>query len=158
VNSAVIVALRIAAPPARVFTAFTEEIALWWEPNGLFAFTPRAPGRLAFEPGVGGRFTETLDNGHVFEIGRITVWAPPERLAFSWRQAGFTDGQVTHVDVRFEPLGEETRVTVEHRGWDSVPADHAARHRFPDGVFLTRHGQWWRDLLGSLRARIVGGQ
>jgi hypothetical protein len=30
----------------------------------------------------------------------------------------------------------ETRVTVEHRGWDSVPQEHVARHGFPDAVFL----------------------
>ncbi len=153
-TSSVMVALRIAAPPQRVFDAFTQEIALWWTPNGVFAFTPRGPGRLAFEPGVGGRFTETLDNGHVFEIGRITAWSPPAHLAFSWRQATFAEGQMTHVDVRFEPVGDETRVTLEHRGWDTVPAEHVARHGFPDGVFLTRHGEWWRALLAALRGRL----
>lgn len=152
-SSAVLVALRIEAPPARVFAAFTQEIALWWKPNDLFAFTPRAPGRLAFEPGVGGRFTETLDNGHVFEIGRITAWSPPTHLAFTWRQASFAPDQMTHVDVRFDEVGEETRVTVEHRGWDSVPVTHVARHNFPDAIFLRRHGEWWRDLLTSLRDR-----
>ena len=35
---------------------------------------------------------------------------------------------MTHVEVRFEAVGEETRVTVEHAGWDSVPAAHVARH------------------------------
>lgn len=153
-SSAVLVALRIAAPPQRVFDAFTQEIAAWWRPNDLFAFTPRAPGRLAFEPGVGGRFTETLANGKVFEIGRVTDWAPPDRLAFTWRQATFAEGQQTQVSVRFEPVGEETRVTVEHRGWDSVPQEHVARHNFPPTVFLQRHGEWWRTLLKACAAHI----
>jgi uncharacterized protein YndB with AHSA1/START domain len=150
--SSILVALRIKAAPDRVFDAFTREIALWWRPNGLFQFTPRSPGMLAFEEGVGGRFTETLPNGTVFEIGRITAWSPPTRLAFTWRQATFAEDQVTHVDVRFESAGDETRVTVEHRGWDSVPADHVAKHRFPEAIFLQRHGEWWRDLLAALRS------
>ena len=109
---------------------------------------------LAFEPGLGGRFTETLANGKVFEIGRITAWEPGARLAFTWRQATFAPGQVTHVEVRFEPVGDETRVTVEHRGWDSGSAEHVARHRFPDAVFLQRHGEWWQALLASYRQQV----
>jgi hypothetical protein len=43
-------------------------------------------------------------------------------------------------------------VTVEHRGWDSVPAAHVARHGFPDAVFLRRHAEWWQGLLSGLNA------
>ena len=59
---------------------------------------------LAFEPKLGGRFTETSANGEVFEIGRITSWQPGAHLAFSWRQASFEPDQLT-VEVRFEPIG-----------------------------------------------------
>ena len=150
-TSRVVVALRIRAAPERVFEAFTQEIGLWWKPNALFQFTPRSPGALAFEPGVGGRFTETLPSGKVFEIGRIKVWEPPARLVFSWRQATFTPEQGTEVEVSFQPMGEETRVTVEHRGWDTVPQEHVARHRFPDALFLRRHAEWWQALLAAMK-------
>ena len=153
-TSRVIVALRVKASPARAFEVFTQEVGLWWRPNGLFQFTPRSPGVLAFEPGEGGRFTETLANGQVFEIGRIRAWEPPSRLVFGWRQAAFAPDQDTEVEVRFEAVGEETRVTIEHRGWDSVPAEHVARHRFPDAVFLRRHAEWWQALLASLKATV----
>lgn len=153
-SSAVLVALRIKASPGRVFDAFTKDIGLWWRPNALFAFTPRSPGVLGFEPGPGGRLTETLPNGQVFEIGRITEWTPPSSLAFTWRQATFGPEQSTEVRVTFEPVGAETRVSVEHRGWDSVPAAHVAKHGFPETLFLTRHGEWWRSLLASLGAHV----
>jgi uncharacterized protein YndB with AHSA1/START domain len=39
VTSRVMVALRIAAPPARVVEAFTAEIGEWWRPNPLFSLT-----------------------------------------------------------------------------------------------------------------------
>jgi uncharacterized protein YndB with AHSA1/START domain len=150
VSSRILVALRVAASPERAFDAFTGEIGEWWTPNALFAFTPREPGVLAFEPGPEGRLTETRSNGKVFEIGRVRAWEPPHRLVFGWRQAAFTPEQDTEVEVRFEAVGEETRVTVEHRGWDSVPAAHVARHGFPNALFLQRHGEWWRQLLGRL--------
>lgn len=151
-TSRVLVSLRVSASPERAFDVFVSEIGQWWRPNELFRFTPRSPGMVAFEPGLGGRFTETLPNGKVFEIGRITVWDPGHRLAFSWRQATFAPGQITHVEVRFEPVDNETRVTVEHHGWDSVPQEHVARHTMPDSVFLRRHGEWWQDLLAAYRA------
>ena len=150
-TSRVLVALRVKASAERAFEVFTREIGLWWRPSMLFAFTPRDPGLLAFEPGEGGRLIETLPNGKVFEIGKIRVWDPPSRLVFGWRQATFAPGQDTEVEVRFEPFGQETRVSVEHRGWDSVPAEHVARHRFPDAIFLRRHGEWWQALLASLK-------
>lgn len=153
-TSRILVSLRVAAPPGRAFDVFVREIHAWWRPDGLFRFTPRSPGVLAFEPQLGGRFTETLADGALFEIGRITEWEPGTRLAFSWRQSGFEPDQVTHVAVRFEPVGEETRVTVEHSGWESVPQDHAARHHFPDAIFLRRHAEWWQMLLARLAQHV----
>ena len=156
-SSRVLVALRVRATPERAFAAFTGDIGSWWRPNPLFAFTPRDPGVLSFEPGGGGRLIQTLKSGKVFEIGRIRSWEPPHRLVFGWRQAAFAPDQDTEVEVSFEPVGAETRVTVEHRGWDTVPAAHVARHGFPNGVFLLRHGEWWRALLEGLNAFMASG-
>ncbi|MDQ2859607.1 MAG: SRPBCC family protein [Pseudomonadota bacterium] len=155
-SSRLFVALRVKASPERAFEAFTGEIGAWWRPNPIFAFTSRDPGALSFEPGEGGRLIETLPGGKVFEIGKISAWEPPHRLAFAWRQASFAEGQTTEVDIRFEAVGEETRVTVEHTGWDSVPAENVARHGFPDAAFLQRHAEWWRALLASFEDSLGG--
>lgn len=152
-TSKVFVALRVKAAPERAFSAFVEEIGAWWRPSPLFQTTPRAPGLLAFEPGEGGRLTETLANGKVFEIGRIGVWDPPRRLVFSWRQASFPPDMKTEVEVLFEAVGEETRVSVEHRGFDQVPAGNAARHGFPDQALLMRLAEWWQAQLRSYGGR-----
>ncbi|MFM0596479.1 SRPBCC family protein [Paraburkholderia dilworthii] len=161
-SSRVQVSLRVAASPSRAFDVFTREIGRWWRPNGLFQFTPQGAGVLSFEPAEEGsdghgRLVETQPDGSVFEVGRVTAWERGERLAFGWRQASFSAAQHTHVEVRFEAVGDETRVTVEHRGWDTVPQDHVARHHFPDRVFLLRHGEWWQALLAALRAEMGGG-
>ena len=157
-SSKVIAALKVKATPEHTFEVFTRDIGLWWRPNALFSFTPRDPGVLAFEPpgpdGQGGRLIETRAGGKVFEIGPVRVWEPGERLVFGWRQATFAPDQATEVEVRFEAVGEETRITVEHSGWDSVPAEHVARHGFPNLLFLRRHGEWWRALLSSMQTRM----
>ncbi|MBY0566994.1 MAG: SRPBCC domain-containing protein [Hyphomonadaceae bacterium] len=152
--SAVIVSLRVEATPEEAFDVFTQEIGAWWKPNGLFQLTPRGDGVLSFEPGETGRLITTLPNGHVFEIGRITAWAPGKRLAFTWRQATFSAEQQTTVEVRFEPVDGGTRVTVEHRGWDAIPVEHAARHGFPLNVFQMRQGEHWRALLASMAGQV----
>ena len=152
--SKLLVALRVPATPRRAFEAFVHEIGEWWQPNGLFDFTVGRQGKLAFEPGESGRLTETYEDGSVFEIGRITAWQPPDALAFTWRQASFGPEMLTEVRVTFEAVGDETRITVEHTGWDTVPQRHAARHGFPLGVFQQRHAEWWQVLLGSMRRRL----
>jgi uncharacterized protein YndB with AHSA1/START domain len=153
VTSAVIVTLRVRTNPARAFEAFTQEIDRWWRPSDLFQLTPRGDGVLRFEPGENGRLVTTLSNGSEFEVGRITDWSPGARVAFTWRQATFTADQITYVAVSFEPIGDETRVTVEHRGWDAIPQEHAARHGFPLGPFQMRLAEHWRALLAALSDR-----
>jgi uncharacterized protein YndB with AHSA1/START domain len=153
-TSKVYVALRVKATPERTFEAFVEEIGAWWRPNMLFQTTPR-PGVLSFEPGEGGRLIETRAGGKVFEIGTIRVWEPPLRLVFSWRQANFPPDLHTEVEVGFEAVGDETRVSVEHRGFDQVPAESAARHHFPDQYLLMRLADFWRGQIAAVGERVA---
>lgn len=165
-SSKVVVALRVRASPQRAFDAFVGEIGAWWRPNGFFAFTPREAGVLSFEAGesgtlADGRLIETRESPSgpkVFEIGKVRAFEPPGRLVFGWRQAAFTPEMDTEVTITFEAVegfgGPQTRVSVEHRGWDSVPQSHVAKHGFPNEIFLQRHGEWWHQLLASFRERL----
>jgi uncharacterized protein YndB with AHSA1/START domain len=152
VRSRVLVAVRVGVDQEVAFEKFTRDIGQWWRPNALFAPGRPTPRRLTMHPGVDGRLVETYDDGSEFEIGRIKVWEPPSRLVVSWRPASFTQDQETEVHVRFEALHGETRVTVEHYGWDAIPERHAARHGFPLHVFQQRLAEWWQALLASYRA------
>jgi uncharacterized protein YndB with AHSA1/START domain len=155
-TSQVFVALRVPANPLRAFEVFTGEIALWWQPSGLFQLTPRGDGKLAFEPGVDGRLLTTFANGDEFEIGRISIWEPGSRLVFTWRPTSFAPDQSTEVEVRCEGVGDETRISIEHRAWDTIPQKHAARHGFPEQVTLQRAADWWRVSLTRLKSKLAG--
>jgi uncharacterized protein YndB with AHSA1/START domain len=140
----------------RAFEVFTQEIGSWWQPSGLFKVSAAGDGRLAFEPGVGGRLFTTFDDGSTFEIGRISVWEPGKRLVFAWRQANFSAEQSTEVEVTFEAVDdEETRVSIEHRAWDTIPQRHAARHGFPEESTLRHAANWWRTSLYALKMRVA---
>jgi uncharacterized protein YndB with AHSA1/START domain len=154
--SRVLVALRVPVPAARAFSAFTERIGDWWQPNGLFQFTDERDGTLAFEPGPDGRLVETYPDGSEFVVGHILAWEPPRRLVLSWRHASFAPDQETELHVRFDDVDDpaaapaQTRVVVEHFGWDRIPREHAARHGMPLPTFQVRFAQWWETLLQTL--------
>ena len=156
-TSRVIVSIRVPCSPVQAFDIFTQEIDAWWADSDLFRFTPRSPGVLAFEPpdlsGAGGRLIERLPNGKTFEVGPIRLWERGERLVVGWRQASFGPDQATEVDVRFEPVGAETRVSVAHSGWDTVPQDHIARHGFQLQLTNQRQGEQWRAGLERIKIR-----
>ena len=100
----VVVHTVVALAPDRAFDVFTAEIGAWWgseKPKNRFR--PERHGTLRFEPGPGGRLLEEYGDGEPFEVGRVSVWQPGERLVFGWRQADFAPGEQTEVEIRFEP-------------------------------------------------------
>ena len=154
-GSAVIVSLKVKANPDRAFAGFTERIAEWWQVNPLFRITSSADERLVFEPGPKGKLIAFAPDGGSFTVGKISVWEPGARLVLGWRHDSFDEDQTTELEVRFEPVGDETRVTVEHRGWDSIPIAHVARHGFPLMLLQQRDAEHWRAMLVRL-AEILG--
>ena len=119
----------------------------------MFQLSRQGDGALRFDPaGPGGRLVTRFDDGKEWEVGAVHHWLPGDRLTFGWRLPGFRADQATEVDVRFEAVGGETRVTVEHRGWDSIPQKHVARHGFELMLFQRRLGEHWRGLLKEMAA------
>lgn len=147
----VMVSIRLKVAPKDAFELFTSRIDEWWLKGPKYRMGPG--GRLRFEPGEGGRLVEIRDEaqGDLFEIGRILVWRPGERLVFEWRLPNFTADQVTEVDIGFTSTPDGTRLTLEHRGWGDLPPDHPARHGLEEGRFMLLRGRWWEELLEALR-------
>jgi uncharacterized protein YndB with AHSA1/START domain len=139
--------IEVAGDPKTAFTVFTDEIGLWWKRDTHYWNDPRRGLSLRFEPGVGGRLVEvySADTGEGFEIGRVSVWEPGERLVFGWREAGWPPDRTTEVEVRFEAVDGGTRVTVEHRGWDDFGAEAAGR--------TAGYSEGWAELLGFYAER-----
>ena len=150
-SDAVRVTSRVEVDPGTAFRVFTEEVDAWWRAGPRFRWHPERGGTLRFEGGQGGRFVEVYPDGESFEVGRIRVWDPPRRLVFGFRARSFADEESTEVEVRFEPSGDATDVTVEHRGFAALRADHPARHGLGAGAFENMMGVFWADLLTAAR-------
>jgi hypothetical protein len=61
------------------------------------------------------------------------------------------------VEVLFAEARSGTQVTVIHRGWSSIRADHPARHGLEVEAFVRMMGLWWGDLVTALRVHAQGG-
>ena len=109
---------------------------------------------LRIEPKVDGRLFESFEaegTQHIVEVGRVRVWEPPRRLAFTWRNANFAPHEQTEVEILFEPSASGTLVTVTHTGLAALRPDHPARHGLQGADFCRMIGLWWGEQMSSLR-------
>ena len=121
----VTVTMVVRCAPAEAFRLFTDEIDAWWRRGDAYRVND---GIMRFE---GGRLLQ----GEA-EVGRVLAWEPGIRMQLEWRLWGLRPGEPTEVDVRFQAVGDGTRVTVEHRGW--TPRGEA---------FVSAAGLWWGSSL-----------
>ena len=145
----------VRVPIADAFEVFTLEIDQWWRRGPQYRIGGKHPGTFHLEPRLGGRLFEQYGPGGsaLHEIGSVTAWDPPAHFAFTWRGINFKPGEVTEVLVWFEQRETGTRVTLEHRGFAALPADHPVRHGKPVAEFIGELGMWWAGLMASLRER-----
>jgi hypothetical protein len=140
----------VAVEPHDAFEVFTEETDLWWR-RGV-RFRGGGDGSVVRFDGTK-RLLEVSPAGEAFEIGRVLAWEPGSRLLLEWRARAFAPGEKTEVEVRFERAEGGTRVTIEHRGWDSIAPEHRVRHGLVGGAFSAMMGLWWGDLATTFRMR-----
>ena len=122
--------IDVAVDPAAAFEMFTAEIGAWWRPSPHTLVDPTRAVGVRIEPGVGGRWVEVwdADTGSGYERGRILTWEPGSRLVIDYRDPRLPSEPLTEIEVRFDPSGAGTRVTLEHRGWERLPREVVARY------------------------------
>jgi uncharacterized protein YndB with AHSA1/START domain len=135
--------------PDAAFALFTDRFTEWWPKDSHHVLD--APAADAFlEPREGGRWYERTEDGAECDWGRVLEIDRPNRLLLAWQLTPKFEfdpdpDAATHVEVTFEPEGDGTRVTLEHRGFD-VHGDAAAAMRESVGG-----DGGWRQLLELYR-------
>ncbi len=112
----------LAAPPERVFAAWTDPALLrrWYCPNPELALEVEADAR------VGGRYRVDMGEGRFVAEGEYTELVPGRVVAFTWRWT--TSDVVSAVRVELSPTPEGgTRLLLVHTGLED--ADDAQGHR-----------------------------
>jgi len=128
----VIKTVTVHCPPAKAYRHFTEGMGAWW-PLAGFHVAPD-PETCVFEPRLGGRLFERTKDGVETQWGRVLVWEPPRRLAFSWEVSCADPMESARVEVNFAPVPAGTEVTLVHTGWEHMgEAGARLRDRFNEG-------------------------
>ena len=134
----------VACPAEHAFATWTSRIGTWWPPD--HTVTGDRDLAIVLESGVGGRIYEQAPDGTEHEWGQVTVWQPPTRLAYRW-YLGRDQADATEVEICFRPHGDNTRIDIEHRGWERVGADWRDRNRIG-----------WQTLLPHYQKEITDGR
>ncbi len=108
----------VACSVEHAFDIWTSRVDAWWPHDHTVTAEPDLI--VILEGEVGGRIFERTSAGAEHEWGEITVWDPPKQLSYTWHLRA-DRAETTEVDIRFYPIGAgETRVEIEHRGWDRI--------------------------------------
>ena len=111
--------LRVPLPAAEAFAVFTEQMNTWWPRQGVFpySFAPKTtrPQHIRFETQPGGRYYETFADGSELVIGRITLWQPPQSLAYTWRDP--TWAADTTIQLAFSDVEAGARIVYRQTGF-----------------------------------------
>ena len=98
------------------FHVFTERKTDWW-PYETHAASGEKPAEVIYEPQVGGRVFDRLEDGRENQWGTVLAWEPPNRVRITWNVN--PANPTTELEVRFTPEGDGTRVDLEHSGWEA---------------------------------------
>jgi hypothetical protein len=133
------------------FDVFVRRIGAWWPVQPFSAGKDRVRD-ITIEQERGGRVFETWDDGTTVEWGEVISWNPPTGFTITWEGTP----AVTEVELAFIELGPGlTRVTLEHRGWDSLTPEQIAEDcALPGGYAAGAYSQGWQRVLASFVATI----
>lgn len=132
------------------FRMWTEDLGRWW-PLAEHSIGKADAIGCCIEPGIGGRLYETGRTGEQRLWGRVALWEPPRRLAYSWHPDGDLSER-TMVLLMFTPLvPTRTRLTLTHSGWQAGQEKRRAGYNSGwDGVL--EHGY-----VAYLASALAGG-
>jgi uncharacterized protein YndB with AHSA1/START domain len=126
--------------PEHAFETWAQRTSLWW-PHGHSVSAE--PGlTVIFEPRPGGRIYERTPTGEEHEWGEVLVWEPPRRLSYLWHLR-FDRADATEVEITFAPTGEQTTVSIVHRGWERLGKKGAERRE--------RNRKGWAGVIEAYR-------
>lgn len=120
--------ITVTASQARAFETFTRQIGTWWIKGHSISASGQA--EVVIEPRIGGAWYEIGTSGERCDWGRVLAWEPPARLVLTWQinaSWAYDPNLITEVEVQFTALdAARTKVTLEHRGFESYGENAAA--------------------------------
>jgi uncharacterized protein YndB with AHSA1/START domain len=117
-STPVVVDVTVSVPPADAWATFTADLGSWW-PVAKHSIGEEKVAEVLMEGRAGGRVFERWDNGEEYIWAEIVEWDEPTKLVLAWHPNPDRP-QPTEIELRFEPVAGGTKVTLEHRGWETL--------------------------------------
>ena len=127
--------VTVARSVDEAFKLFTEGMASWW-PVEKYSIGEERVKDVRFEPKAGGRVVEIWDDGTEHFWAEILEYEAPTRFVLAWKPNPERPAP-TEIEVRFVAEGSETRVELEHRGWERLGDAASERRASYDGGWMT---------------------
>jgi hypothetical protein len=118
--------IKVGLNQEAAFRLFTEGLNKWW-PLATHSVGEEQAETCVFEGHVGGRIYETMKDGSQAEWGKVLVWDPFEKVAFTWYPSR-TSETAQEVTVEFSEIPGGTQVDLVHTGWEML-GDKAQKGR-----------------------------
>ena len=127
--------------PATAFEVFTDRLGQWWPLAELSVY-----GADATVEFTDGQIIERSADGQATVWGTVTRWEPPDAVGFSWHP-GQPAESASHVEVTFAAAAGQTRVRLEHSGWEAFTDPAVARAEYDHGwpMVLDRYRDYAAD-------------
>jgi uncharacterized protein YndB with AHSA1/START domain len=108
--------------PGAAFELFTDRFGDWW-PKESHHIGEADAADVFLEPREGGRWYERAEDGSECDWGRVLEIDRPNRILLAWQltpewKYDPDPASATEVEVTFEAEQDQTRVTLEHRGFE----------------------------------------
>jgi uncharacterized protein YndB with AHSA1/START domain len=122
----VVKTIELPVSSADAFEHYVRGLPQWFPLTKFFAGTA-PPKDCCVEARLGGRLFERTKDGREIVWGRVTVWEPPHRFAYTW-QVGTTEDKAQLIELTFVETAGGSRMILHHSGWEKL-GEHAARAR-----------------------------
>jgi uncharacterized protein YndB with AHSA1/START domain len=133
--------LPVSVPEA--FEHYVEGLPQWFPLTRFFAGnTP--PKGCCVEARLNGRLFERTQDGQEIVWGRVTVWEPPHRFAYSW-QVGTTEDKAQLIELNFVETASGSKVILRHTGWEKLGEKAADARNGYDGGWEFVLGKCYRE-------------
>ena len=131
-TDAVTHSVLVPLPPDAAFELFTDRFSEWWPKDSHHVQDIPAADAI-LEPREGGRWYERGEDGSECDWGYVRAVERPDRILLAWHLTPAfkfdpDPANATEVEVIFSAEDDQTRVTLEHRGF-AVHGDAGAAMR-----------------------------
>jgi uncharacterized protein YndB with AHSA1/START domain len=114
----IVLIVELATPAQEAYAAFTAGFADWW-PVATHSLSRHAAARCCLDARPGGVLDERLPDGTRHVWGEVVAVEPGRRIRFTWHP-GREPASAQWVQVEFAAIGNGSRVTLTHGGWETL--------------------------------------